>query len=85
MMPKKVPTRQGPRGPKDQHRRLFRENLRTLRQNAGLNPNQLASELGMSVQRYQRIERGDELPSRSICDALNTALGTTDEDLLPTE
>ncbi len=39
----------------------------------------------MSVQRYQRIERGDELPSRSICDALNTALGTTDEDLLPTE
>lgn len=85
MPKKKGPKRQRPRGPKDQHRRLFRENLRTLRQDAGFNPNQLARELGMSVQRYQRIERGDELLGRSVCDALNTALGTTDEDLLPTE
>lgn len=64
----------------DRRRREFAECLRLFMQNAGLNPCQLAREIGVNRGMVYKWLRGDHLPSDKHLFALEKYFGWLDDD-----
>lgn len=66
-------------------RRLLANNLRRLREAAGLSYGDLARKIGDHAITVSRIERGARMPSLLLARNIADALGVTVDELIPSE
>lgn len=64
---------------------VFGKNLRAQRERIGLTQAEVASEVGLAVEAYGRLERGYALPRAQTLVALAKLLGTSTDSLLGLE